>query len=87
MTYEIQTEVPLFGPFWEGERRFAIAHDNLPFETNDFVYLREYDSSTQRYSGRVVFSRIGHILRDCPGLAPGHCALSLIGLNHYRSIV
>lgn len=72
------------------QMEFQIRRDDRKFEISDRLRLREWDPTTEKYSGRVALSRVTSVIRDLPGLQPGFVALGAFfqqiekqqGVNH-----
>jgi len=77
--HELKTWPPYFGELQIGRKTFEARKDDRGFEKGDVLILREYDPSTQTYSGKELAFIAGYILRGGEfGVAEGYCIISLI---------
>ena len=76
-THELKTVQPHFDHVRSGVKRAEIRRDDRDFAVGDVLVLREYDPTTDSYSGREVEARITHVLAGFEGLAAGYVALSI----------
>lgn len=61
----------------DGRKEWEIRReDDARFEVGDFLVLREWIPPNSDYTGAEEVTRITHVVRDAPGLAPGFAILS-----------
>lgn len=78
MTHELKTVNPHFTDVWEGRKTFEIRKNDRDFKIGDSLILKEYDPSTDSYSGRKITCQITHILQGGEyGIDPDYCILSI----------
>lgn len=83
MDHHLKTQPAEFNLVWEHDLTFQMRKDDRQFRCGDFVYLTEFDSASRTFSGRVVFARVGVVLRDFPGIEKGYCVFSLISPQRF----
>ena len=76
-THELKTVAPHFEHVRSGVKRADIRRDDRGFAVGDVLVLREYDPTTDSYSGREIEVRVTHVLSDYEALAPGFVMLSI----------
>lgn len=76
-THELKTVQPHFDHVRSGAKRAEIRRDDRGFAVGDVLVLREYDATTDSYSGREVEVRVTHVLAGYEALAPGFVMLSV----------
>jgi hypothetical protein len=65
-----------------GEKRAEVRYDDRGYAAGDVLRLREYESSTNTYTGRETAKRITHILRGGQyGIEPGYVVLSVADIG------
>lgn len=79
MTHALKCWPEYFKSLDSGEKTFELRKDDRPFELGDKLILQEYNTATEKYSGKEAVFTISYILRDKPkfGLKPGYCILGL----------
>ena len=76
--HELKTWPEFFEPLRTGDKRCEVRKDDRGFSVGDKLNLREWDQNAQRYTGRVIWMRVTHILRGGQfGIKPGHVCMSV----------
>lgn len=76
MIHEIKCKPEYFKPLFTGAKTFEIRKDDRDYRVTDSLYIREY-APVLGYTGRHVYRRITHILRDFPAVDRNYVLLSL----------
>jgi hypothetical protein len=77
--HELKTINPYFTDVWDANKEFEIRKDDRNFELGDILWLREYDTGANTYSGRHILAEVSYILPagEFEGLSEGYCAMQL----------
>lgn len=76
--HELKTWPEHFRCVEAGWKTFELRKNDREFEVGDVLALHEYVPDTNKYTGRVCFRRITHVLPGGSfGLEDGYVALSL----------
>jgi hypothetical protein len=59
-----------------GQKPFDVRRDDRLYERGDIIVFKEYDPTTETYSGAVI-KRLVTCKQIWEGLSPGYCALGL----------
>jgi hypothetical protein len=61
------------------DKRFELRKDDRGFEVGDFLLLKEFDPSTNEYTGKKKIMVVDSIFRNIPkfGLMDGYCIMSV----------
>jgi hypothetical protein len=74
--HELKIEAEYFNLLLSGKKTYEIRKDDRGFREGETLYLREYQNKI--YTGRILFKKIGHILRDQRfGLKKDYCIMQL----------
>ena len=77
MNHYLKTINPYFEMSWKRLKTFEIRKNDREFKVGDMVQLQEFDSETNKYSGRELIGSIDYILNDFPALKKGYVVFSL----------
>lgn len=64
VVHELKTVNPYFEDVWNGMKNFEMRKNDRHFHVGDIIYLKEYDTGSQLYLGRVIRAEIEYILKD-----------------------
>lgn len=80
MLHELKTHPVYFERLEDGSKTFEIRRNDRGFQTGDTLQLREYDPTSNGYTGREAFRRVGFVASGTLfGLDLGeHVVLSLV---------
>ena len=70
MKIEKQVWPEFFQAIVDGEKTFELRLNNFECQPGDVLILREWDSETQQYTGRVLEKKVGYVLRFKPDELP-----------------
>lgn len=59
--HELKSWPQFFVKVITGEKTFEVRLNDRDFQVGDFLFLREWDPETKRYSGRLQYARITYI--------------------------
>lgn len=77
--HELKTWPEPFEAVVAGSKVFEFRKADRNFEEGDIVTLREWDSFTQRYTGRSISAEVGYVLRaPAFGVPKGYVVFSLL---------
>ena len=78
--HDLKSFPALFQPVIDRTRLFEIRRNDRDYQTGDTFTLHEYEyDHGDRYTGRTISGRIGHI--DTYAQTPGHVVFSLLNLG------
>lgn len=85
--HELKTWPEFFQAILSGQKTFELRRDDRGFKVGDELWLREWNPTTQEYSGRSTVCRITYMLDHRPnagcaaqfGLSPGFAILGIVG--------
>jgi uncharacterized protein DUF3850 len=85
MTHALKTWIPFYEPQESGEKMFELRKDDRPYSVGDRFLSQEFDSKTNKYTGRETAYTISYVLRDADffGLKEGYCILQLKHIETY----
>ena len=76
MNHILKTIQPYFNRVWSGQKTFEVRNNDRDFEVGDTIELKEYDPSTDSYSGRFMVGGITYVLRDYDAIKEGYVVFS-----------
>ncbi len=79
--HDLKCDPEYFAEVAAGRKTFELRRDDRDYHQGDTIFLREFDRTTQAYTGRQSMWMVGYVLRGSEHLAPGYCAFSLARLN------
>lgn len=62
--HRLKTINPYFQQVWEGNKKFELRKNDRNYEVGDEVILEEYNSESQKYSGRQIRVIITYLLYE-----------------------
>lgn len=77
VTHELKTEPQYFEASLRGDKPYEIRRNDRGFEVGDYLRLREFDRSTEVYSGRELTVVVTHILSGAPYVPEGYVAMGV----------
>lgn len=75
-THKLKTVQPYFERCWLQSKRFEVRKNDRDFREGDTVYLQEYDSEKETYSGKELRCTILYVLSDFPAIEKGYVVFS-----------
>lgn len=76
--HELKVWPEFFKQLFNNSKKFELRKDDRGFKTGHYLVLREWDPTTEAYTGRVVVRRVTNILRGGLFRLPeGMCIMSL----------
>lgn len=78
--HEVKCWPEFFQRVKHGIKTFEIRRDDRDYKSGDYLKQREWEPSTEKYTGEEVTHRIGYIMRGMAGfgLEKGFVAMQLI---------
>lgn len=70
-THELKTWPIYFKCIFMGDETFELRKNDRDFQINDVLELKEYDPDKEEYTGRILYIKVGYILKDFPGIETG----------------
>jgi hypothetical protein len=77
VVHELKTWCEYYQAVEDGEKAFEIRKNDRDFQVDDGLRLREYNPTTQVYTGREKLVRITYILNKQPFLPIGYICMSI----------
>lgn len=78
ITHVLKCVEPYFSAIFRRQKSFEIRQNvDRNFKEGDVLVLEQWDEPSQKYTGQVQVFRVGYILKDFVGLAPGYVAMEL----------
>lgn len=62
--------------YWK-RKKFELRKNDRDFQVGDLLVLKEWDDSTQTYTGREFYANVTYILHNFPGLKDGYVVLGI----------
>lgn len=82
-THELKTNMEFYPLVIKGIKTFEVRKNDRNFQIGDLLYLKEWDSLNQEYTGRCVHMEIKYLLSGGQyGIAADHAVL---GIGYRRS--
>ena len=78
MTHDLKIHAEWFDLLIHRRKEFELRRDDRPFKEGDTLRLRLYDPKREEFLGPIALCRVGCVMRNMPGLAPGYVALSTV---------
>lgn len=80
LTHELKTWPPHFDAAFCGAKPFEFRRDDRAggFNVGDWLLLREFDPTSQAYTGRTLYRYVTYVLRDFCGMLPGYVCLGVL---------
>lgn len=75
--HELKTEPKPFEAVAMGIKLFEYRFNDRGFKVGDLVCLKEYDPSTDLYSGRQLMYYITYLIEGCYGIPDGYCVFGI----------
>lgn len=76
--HELKTWSEYFNPIAKGVKNFEVRKNDRNFKENDEILLKEYNTYTSEYTGRILHRKIEYILHGGRfGIEEGYCVLGL----------
>lgn len=76
MIHELKCKPEYFRTLSTQSRNYDIRKADRDYRVTDSLYIREY-APVMGYTGRHIYRRITHILKESPGLDKNYIILSL----------
>ena len=78
MSHELKCWPASFWDITTGKKTFDVRRWDRPYQVGDELHLREWDPSTQKYSGHNLTRRVTYLQMGGQfGVDPGYCVLGL----------
>lgn len=78
LMFTLKTWNDPFAAILDGTKRFEFRKDDRDFRVGDLLDLREWNPSTEEYSGRHIRAKITYMIREGEfGCPPGYCVMSI----------
>ncbi len=78
MTHHLKTWPEYFEEVFNGKKNFELRKDDRGFRVGDILVLKEYDSKSERYTGREISKKVNYILEGGSlGLEKGYVVMAL----------
>jgi hypothetical protein len=65
VTHELKCWPEFFGALENGEKTAEIRYNDRRYEVGDILRLREWEPTTECYSGHEVRRRVSHVVHGC----------------------
>lgn len=76
--HELKTWPIYFYRVFAGQKNFEVRKDDRDFQIGDTLLLKEYDPTTNTYTGRKLYRNVDYILRGGDfGIEEGYCVMSI----------
>jgi len=83
--HELKCWPEYFQPIIDGLKRFEVRKDDRGFKKDDELFLREYDITRDRYTGRHLLCTVMYVLRgESWALQPDVCVMSIHTTSAYQ---
>jgi len=82
MKHELKTSTEFFEESWNENKQFEIRENDRDFHVNDWIILREFDLTSELYTGRSIEGKISYITSF--DQREGIVVFSLIGVRRYE---
>lgn len=60
--HELKTWPEYFEYVWDGSKSFEVRKDDRGYEKGDYLHLREWSPSGERYTGREVVAKVDYVM-------------------------
>ncbi len=83
MIHELKTWPEYFEPVFTGKKTFEVRKNDRNFKEGDSLFLREWNPTTEQYTGRGFMCKVGYVFIEVGGvcgLDEDYCILSLINI-------
>lgn len=79
MIHELKTWPYYYRMVVSGKKRFELRNDDRKFEPGDYLHLREYVASEDKYTGEECIIMVNDVIRnkEVPGLEEGYCIITI----------
>lgn len=64
VVHRLKTINPFFTDLWKRKKKFEIRKNDRNYRIGDHVYLEEYDSINDKFSGRFICAQITYVLNQ-----------------------
>jgi hypothetical protein len=78
-THELKTWPTFFEHVLAGRKLFEIRKDDRNYRSGDLLHLREFDNTTQAYTGREMEVEVTYIMRGALNnpIQKGYCVMAI----------
>ena len=80
-THELKSWPKYFRATFAGIKPFELRKFDRDFRQGDLIVLKEFNPTTEEYTGRKAILEITYILSDGPWLQPGYCCMGVKDLD------
>ncbi|MHC4644188.1 MAG: ASCH/PUA domain-containing protein [Planctomycetota bacterium] len=88
MTHNLKTWPVSFEEIFQGRKRFEIRVDDRGFSVGDQLVLREWEPTTESYTGRQMRAAVTWKLIGTEwGLQEGYCVMSIRVIGRFAVVV
>lgn len=82
MIHELKTWPQFFARIFTGQKKFELRKDDRHYEIGDSLHLKEFDPTSNEYTGREKIVQVVYVLRgteetEAFGLRNGYCIMSI----------
>ena len=79
MEHELKTWPKQFIEMMYGNKAFDVRKNDRDFKVGDFLFLREWEPSTEKYTGRILSRTVTYILTGGKfGIEPDYIVMGLM---------
>ena len=83
MKHELKTWCQYFDAIWRGDKTFEVRKNDRNFQIGDTLWLREWDQTLSRYTGRVLDVKVTYIMQNQElGVSPPFVVMGFRILNY-----
>jgi hypothetical protein len=76
--HRLKIDPEYYEAIFSGEKTFEVRYNDRNYIQGDFIIFDETEhNNREKYTGRILYARIGYVLDDFHGLTNGFCAFSL----------
>jgi hypothetical protein len=76
-SHDLKCSIEYFEAIYNKSKQFELRKNDRDYAVGDYLFLREWDSKKQTYTGRTVGRFVTYVLAGTEHLMPGYVALSL----------
>lgn len=86
-THDLKTHPEFFAAVDAGWKTFEIRLNDRDYQVGDMLKLREWNPTSQEYTGRYAFRRVTYITTDSRFVPEGYCAMGMIKPIMHREVI
>jgi len=75
--HKVKSWPEFFNDIADGTKTFDLRKNDRDYQVGDTIVFEEFKPRLGTYTGELVTCRIGHMLKEFPGLMPGYVILGL----------